>query len=505
MNTNRGYRDRSPAFPGTPGSNQKQEDWGVDPEEDVFDRPTIIPNILPTEADLMAGKLPPAHPPPAITSTDEEWGTSLPIPPFSASATVPDPVVPPEKHHASGNLELELDLDDLGAPSSAFASPRGPGKATPISFNNLAPFSPRSTPAPHPLSTHNLATTQITPPARPALQASLLQASTPSAATASPHGAPPPRPPVPTRAEEDSLPFDLQLPSGLETPRRESIPDDFDLDLEAVRNPKIQGVPSMPPLTPPEEGEESHTAPYPFDLDPSDKKYAVGHFRQPPPVASPTSPLDELDHLLEEEQPRPGKLKPMMGEPWSPNRVSLIEQHMRDMRDRFALGDFSGSLKAAEALLTISPGNAEAQRFVESCQGRLRGMYEAKLGSLAGVPRVILPPDQVRWLSLDHRAGFLLSCIDGHSSVEDILDVSGMPAIDALRILHDLLVQKVIAVSLVHRWRAALVSSHWRPPLGYSASCWPSCFLRLGTPRGNPSSLGPLPRPRHPPPCSRAP
>jgi hypothetical protein len=52
----------------------------------------------------------------------------------------------------------------------------------------------------------------------------------------------------------------------------------------------------------------------------------------------------------------------------------------------------------------------------------------------------------VRWLSLDHRAGFVLSCVDGYSSIDEILDVSGMPPLDALRVLYELLQQRIIAV-----------------------------------------------------------
>jgi hypothetical protein len=73
-------------------------------------------------------------------------------------------------------------------------------------------------------------------------------------------------------------------------------------------------------------------------------------------------------------------------------------------------------------------------------------MYTARLGSVSLVPKIVLPPERIKWLTLDHRTGFLLSCIDGRSSVEEILDVSGMPALDSLRILCDLLQQQIIAM-----------------------------------------------------------
>jgi hypothetical protein len=46
---------------------------------------------------------------------------------------------------------------------------------------------------------------------------------------------------------------------------------------------------------------------------------------------------------------------------------------------------------------------------------------------------------------MDHRAGFILSLIDGASSVDLILDVCGMPKLDALRILQELVQQKIVA------------------------------------------------------------
>ena len=49
-------------------------------------------------------------------------------------------------------------------------------------------------------------------------------------------------------------------------------------------------------------------------------------------------------------------------------------------------------------------------------------------------------------LTLDHRAGFVLSLIDGGSSIEDIIDVSTMPTFEVLRTLYVLLSQNVIAL-----------------------------------------------------------
>ncbi len=117
------------------------------------------------------------------------------------------------------------------------------------------------------------------------------------------------------------------------------------------------------------------------------------------------------------------------------------------MKERFAMGDFSGALEVAEQILRERPNNSEALSLAKRCREVLVDMYSSRLSGLHRVPQIAMGPDQIRWLSLDHRAGFLLSMIDGISSIDDLLDVSGMKKVDALRILCELLDQKVISLT----------------------------------------------------------
>ncbi|MGH7298694.1 MAG: hypothetical protein ACRELB_27380, partial [Polyangiaceae bacterium] len=121
-----------------------------------------------------------------------------------------------------------------------------------------------------------------------------------------------------------------------------------------------------------------------------------------------------------------------------------IEDPVAEMRERFSLGDYTGALEMTELILAEEPGNLEAAECGENCRSVLENMYAARLGPLTRVPMVVVPRTQMRWLSMDHRAGFILSLIDGSSSVEMILDVCGMPKLDALRILHELVQQKIV-------------------------------------------------------------
>jgi hypothetical protein len=128
--------------------------------------------------------------------------------------------------------------------------------------------------------------------------------------------------------------------------------------------------------------------------------------------------------------------------PGAPSSTSLDE-----IRSRFEVGDCSGALLLAEAILETEPENAEALRYAERCQEVLQKMYVSRLGGLNRVPQVTTSAEQMRWLSLDHRAGFVLSLIDGTCTFDEILDISGMRRLDALRILFDLFQQNVIAVA----------------------------------------------------------
>lgn len=130
----------------------------------------------------------------------------------------------------------------------------------------------------------------------------------------------------------------------------------------------------------------------------------------------------------------------------APSEASRAPDPLGELRERYALGDFSGALTIAEGILEDSPDNADVQRYAESCRDVLMQMYAARLGSLDQIPTVSVPQEQLRWLTLDHRAGFLLSHVDGVSSLEEILDISGMPHLEAMRIIYDLLQQRVIVL-----------------------------------------------------------
>jgi hypothetical protein len=113
-------------------------------------------------------------------------------------------------------------------------------------------------------------------------------------------------------------------------------------------------------------------------------------------------------------------------------------------QELMGLDDHSGALELILKAEKLSPGDAQVKVLRERSERTLQAMYESKIGSLQTAPRVKLKEDEIIWLNLDHRAGFVLAQIDGNVSFEDVFAVSGMSRLDTARILAQLLDEGVI-------------------------------------------------------------
>ncbi|MBL8743409.1 MAG: hypothetical protein JNK04_20005, partial [Myxococcales bacterium] len=141
---------------------------------------------------------------------------------------------------------------------------------------------------------------------------------------------------------------------------------------------------------------------------------------------------DSAPPLLDESDPPPAA----PAEPDDPALGPIVQ--------RFERGDYLGALLRAEALLEARPDYAPARRYFESAQELLKQMYLEKLGSGECVLKLAMAPSQIQGLALDHRSGFLISLIDGMATVDEVLDMSGMPPLDALRLLYEMREEGVV-------------------------------------------------------------
>ena len=172
--------------------------------------------------------------------------------------------------------------------------------------------------------------------------------------------------------------------------------------------------------------------------------------RTSPPPALPTVPIVDMPKAAKvpSAPPPPSSRGPSSLPPTGGDALGLVDRvHTTaprldlatEMKDRFALGDFTGSLRASELLLGRDPNNAEAGRFASMSRERLIHLYSSKLGDLGRVPELAVQENDVRWLGLDHRSGFVMSRIDGRTTVDELVDITGMSRLEVFKTLVELL------------------------------------------------------------------
>jgi tetratricopeptide (TPR) repeat protein len=177
-----------------------------------------------------------------------------------------------------------------------------------------------------------------------------------------------------------------------------------------------------------------------------------GDFAPPPwedgPATVPTIVLDsgggmDLDAVEEKSDLRP-LVPESVAKPMPETQQREVATLMQAARELHALGDFSGSLELIEKILQAAPDHEEAREFLAQNEATLFAMYESKLQPLTNIPRLAIKPEEVMWLNLDHRAGFLLAQIDGDVDYENLFALAGLPRLDTARILASLLSEGVI-------------------------------------------------------------
>ena len=169
------------------------------------------------------------------------------------------------------------------------------------------------------------------------------------------------------------------------------------------------------------------------------------------PAATPRNAWDEGPSLAI-PQPETGDSS---GGAWSIHADTLphasvsddeTDVWIRGARELVALNDFSGALELLNKVLQRKANDKDALQLYEVCEHNLTLMYESKIGSMDARPRTAIPPDEIIWLSLDPRAGFVLAQIDGEVSFDDLYAICGLKRLDTARILCELLEQGVVQV-----------------------------------------------------------
>jgi hypothetical protein len=162
----------------------------------------------------------------------------------------------------------------------------------------------------------------------------------------------------------------------------------------------------------------------------------------PPPAASidtaPPEATNDFSRMILESATYPIDRSPSLS--FDAPILELEEVHDQD-------SDSYGELEEVHELEEL-PQLEEVHEDIAlpgaHAEDELRASYIAQIGSLERVPFLNVSLNDLRTLPLDNRAGFLLSRVDGVSSIDMIVDVSGMPEIEVLEIICELLRQGVV-------------------------------------------------------------
>jgi hypothetical protein len=184
--------------------------------------------------------------------------------------------------------------------------------------------------------------------------------------------------------------------------------------------------------------------------DPGDPPGAWGRGSTPPKGASGAQVQPGSAPAMEMVS-NPARSQPAFptSDPPHPTEVrdTEVQTLLQGAQDLIGLDDHSGAMDLILRAQRIAPDRIDVRRLRERTEAKLLGMLESKLGRMDAMPRVLLKQDEIIWLNLDHRAGFVLAQIDGTLSLEDLFAVSGMSRLDTARILVHLKEQGVISLA----------------------------------------------------------
>lgn len=110
-------------------------------------------------------------------------------------------------------------------------------------------------------------------------------------------------------------------------------------------------------------------------------------------------------------------------------------------------GHLEASLELFETLTRRESDPLEVHGYLEMVRSKLLDQYREQVGGLDAVPRVELAGPELMHINLPSTTGFLLSLVDGSTSVHDLISLSGMDAFDTLRVLNGLVDAGVVRCS----------------------------------------------------------
>jgi len=118
-----------------------------------------------------------------------------------------------------------------------------------------------------------------------------------------------------------------------------------------------------------------------------------------------------------------------------------------DALELFRKGEAQESLELFETLARENPRRLEIQGYLELVRSHLFGYYRDRVPDASRVLKVKITPEEIMRFNLPADAGFVLSMVDGSTSVNEILALSGMDPFEAVRVVSKLLEAGIVEVN----------------------------------------------------------
>jgi len=137
----------------------------------------------------------------------------------------------------------------------------------------------------------------------------------------------------------------------------------------------------------------------------------------------------------------------------APTTLAQMPTHelRSQLADEFFAGNYVAALAFAEELVARRADDHSALDYADECRRMLEKEYLHRIGgSVVRVPVLAIKMAELQKRKLDHRAGFLLSRVDGDSSLEVLLDIGAMPRLEALKLVAELVEAGVLRLREPH-------------------------------------------------------
>lgn len=120
--------------------------------------------------------------------------------------------------------------------------------------------------------------------------------------------------------------------------------------------------------------------------------------------------------------------------------AALLERAVVWLRE----GDTEKAVSAVDLAMSEDPNSALGQKLITRHRDTILSVFQGYIGDLERMPQLARPLHELQDAPISPRAAFLLSRIDGTLTIDELLDVSGMPRIEAYRHLCQLYLRGIL-------------------------------------------------------------